>query len=201
MVLMIAIGWALFGLLHSLLASTPARTLLVVWLGPQGFRLLYNALALITLLPCVFLTLKTSGTEVYAFPEAVQGGLVLIGLGLLWKGSEGYDLGAFLGLQPEPNGLAFGGLHRYLRHPWYLGLLCLLWSGPLNEGRFTTAIILTLYVFIGIYFEERKLQKRYGKAYADYQAKVPMLLPRPWRVLSIDDAHRLTTACQQQPEP
>jgi protein-S-isoprenylcysteine O-methyltransferase Ste14 len=37
--------------------------------------------------------------------------------------------------------------------------------------------VLTLYVGIGIIFEERKLLREFGKEYADYKSTTPMLLP------------------------
>jgi len=39
-------------------------------------------------------------------------------------------------------------------------------------------ILLTLYVFIGISFEEKKLIKEFGKNYEAYILNVPMLIPR-----------------------
>ena len=35
----------------------------------------------------------------------------------------------------------------------------------------------TLYILVGIQFEERKLLKEFGQAYADYRRGVPMLIP------------------------
>lgn len=36
---------------------------------------------------------------------------------------------------------------------------------------------LTIYVWIGIGFEERKLLREFGQAYADYKFHMPMLIP------------------------
>ena len=35
----------------------------------------------------------------------------------------------------------------------------------------------TLYVFIGAYFEERKLLRDFGEAYADYKRRTSFLIP------------------------
>jgi protein-S-isoprenylcysteine O-methyltransferase Ste14 len=35
----------------------------------------------------------------------------------------------------------------------------------------------TLYIIIGAYFEERKLLRDFGDAYAGYKRKTPMLIP------------------------
>jgi protein-S-isoprenylcysteine O-methyltransferase Ste14 len=36
---------------------------------------------------------------------------------------------------------------------------------------------LTAYVFIGAYFEERKLLLEFGESYAEYRKRTPMLIP------------------------
>jgi hypothetical protein len=36
---------------------------------------------------------------------------------------------------------------------------------------------LTVYVLVGIIFEERKLMREFGQKYADYKSLTPMLLP------------------------
>ena len=36
---------------------------------------------------------------------------------------------------------------------------------------------LTVYILIGAYFEERKLQRTFGPDYAAYKAKTPFLFP------------------------
>jgi protein-S-isoprenylcysteine O-methyltransferase Ste14 len=36
---------------------------------------------------------------------------------------------------------------------------------------------LTIYILIGIIFEERKLLREFGQAYVDYKSMTPMLLP------------------------
>ena len=39
------------------------------------------------------------------------------------------------------------------------------------------SLALTIYVLIGIFFEERKLLCEFGQAYADYKSRTPMLIP------------------------
>ena len=42
---------------------------------------------------------------------------------------------------------------------------------------FVVYLALTLYVLVGIIFEERKLLREYGQDYANYRAVTPMLIP------------------------
>jgi len=70
-------------------------------------------------------------------------------------------------------------VYRLVRHPMQLGFLLTFWATPLaTVGRILLAAGLTIYVLVGIRFEERDLLRTYGDAYADYRRRVPMLLPR-----------------------
>jgi len=44
-------------------------------------------------------------------------------------------------------------------------------------NRLVLWVILSLYILIGAYFEERKLLNDFGVEYAEYKAKTPMLIP------------------------
>ena len=73
------------------------------------------------------------------------------------------------------------GIHRLVRHPLYTGTILWVWGlffiFPVASN-FIAVILLTLYVIIGIRFEEKKLIKEFGSKYIDYAANVPMLIPR-----------------------
>ena len=70
-------------------------------------------------------------------------------------------------------------LYRYVRHPLYVGLLLGLWSVPvMTAGRLLFALGLTLYILIGIAFEERDLLHQFGERYRAYREQVGMLIPR-----------------------
>jgi protein-S-isoprenylcysteine O-methyltransferase Ste14 len=81
--------------------------------------------------------------------------------------------------QPEPV-LQNTGLHRFTRHPLYLGTLLVIWSlfvlFPFVV-HLVACVIITIYVLIGIRLEERKLFAEYGDAYKRYSKQVPMLIP------------------------
>ena len=70
-------------------------------------------------------------------------------------------------------------LYRYVRHPLYVGLLLGLWSVPvMTAGRLLFALGLSLYILIGILFEERDLMRQFGERYRIYRQQVGMLIPR-----------------------
>lgn len=73
-------------------------------------------------------------------------------------------------------------LYKRVRHPMMLGFLILLWVTPrMTQGHLVLAVGFTLYVLIGVYFEERDLRRVLGPEYESYRRTTPMLLPRPWR--------------------
>jgi protein-S-isoprenylcysteine O-methyltransferase Ste14 len=75
--------------------------------------------------------------------------------------------------------LVTDGWYAYVRHPLYLGTLILFWLVPeMTVNRLAIIAALSIYLVVGAYFEERKLLKDFGEAYAEYKAKTPMLIPK-----------------------
>ena len=78
------------------------------------------------------------------------------------------------------NELQIRGIHKYVRHPLYLGTFVFIWGlfllFPVLSLLVTNAII-TIYTLIGIQFEEKKLIDEFGESYRQYRAAVPKLIP------------------------
>ena len=71
------------------------------------------------------------------------------------------------------------GIYRLVRHPVYTGSLIALWSTPtMSQGRLLLVGVLTLYLFVGLAFEERDLEREFGDAYREHKRRVPSLFPR-----------------------
>jgi len=47
----------------------------------------------------------------------------------------------------------------------------------MTQNTLTVYVGATIYVLVGAYFEERKLLRDFGEAYAEYKRKTPMLVP------------------------
>ncbi len=190
--------WAAWGGLHSLLIS-PSWMRLVSARFPRlcpWYRLGYNCLAVLTILPLLFFKNALAGEILLGW-----GGLllpvrfVLLGaaLWLFWAGAREYDLGVVGGLaqlrsscsfagSPYAEELRTTGILKRVRHPWYGGALLLLWTrtGAFDAAELVTSLVLTVYVLVGARLEERKLLHVHGQAYRDYQGRVPMFFPWPW---------------------
>jgi protein-S-isoprenylcysteine O-methyltransferase Ste14 len=83
------------------------------------------------------------------------------------------------GRTPAPGPFRTPLLYRYVRHPLYLGLLLGLWATPrMTAGHLLFAAGLTVYILIGVSFEERDLVAQFGERYRRYRAEVGMLWPR-----------------------
>lgn len=71
-------------------------------------------------------------------------------------------------------------MYRYSRHPIMLGVLIGIWALPsMSASLLMMSIGLTVYIAIGLYFEERDLIKLWGKQYLDYRNRVGLLWTLP----------------------
>lgn len=202
---LLALAWMAYAALHSLLAALAVKAWVTQhWPGlAPGYRLAYNALASILLLPLLWATYAIPGDWLWQWTGAgawVANGLALAALAGFALASGTYDMDEFLGTRPwrerrsdavEHDGFRISPLHRFVRHPWYaLGLL-LLWTRDMNAPFLVTAVAVTLYLVIGAWLEERKLVAHFGAVYEDYRRKVPGLVPLPWKYLSATEAAAL----------
>ena len=71
-------------------------------------------------------------------------------------------------------------LYRVVRHPLQLGVLIGIWSTPMmTTTHLMLSITMTLYIFVGLYYEEQDLRATLGRAYEEYSQRVPMIVPIP----------------------
>jgi protein-S-isoprenylcysteine O-methyltransferase Ste14 len=178
---------------HSGLASLKVKAFARQLAGERAmraYRLFYNLVALVTVLPVLALPALLPDRALYqvglpwSLPLLVLMGAASLALllGLLQTGPLW-----FLGLrQLEPGAreegeLVTGGLYRYVRHPLYSAGLVFIWASPrMTVNTLALSVGLTVYLIIGARYEERKLLRLYGDAYAAYRRKTPMFIPRFW---------------------
>ena len=178
-----------WGVFHSVTASIAFKESMRRIFG-NGFmrfsRLLYNLFALISFLPVLYIVGKAPGSELYSVPSPWSG-LMLAGQGvaalLLGVAVLQADTLSFVGLrqvfeEEKPARLVTKGLYKIVRHPLYTFSLLFLWLSPtVHWNSFVFYIALTGYIFVGAYFEERKLLREFGQDYANYKSATPMIVP------------------------
>ncbi len=193
--LVYALGWLSFGAVHSVLAGAGAKHRLNSLFGAT-YRLSYNVFAAVHIAAIWALGGAVLSAQAYTFDPGVAEVLMGIrGLGMvvLVLALREYDLGLFSGLKQirernqgaatnEDEPLVIDGLHRFVRHPLYFGVIMIFWGGAINDFGLATAVWGSIYLFIGARHEERSLSALYGVAYADYKRRVPAVIPWKGRV-------------------
>lgn len=204
-VLAIVGAWLFYFLVHSILASLTVKQWVAKrWSGLMpAYRLLFNLLALLLLLPPLYLTYQFDGPWLWRWSGVmawIANGLALVAVALFYWTLKYYDSEEFFGLKQWRNRARsvqdqerfhLSPLHRFVRHPWYALALVIVWSRDMNASFLLTAIIITLYFWIGSRLEERKLIVYHGDIYRIYRDRVPGLLPLPWRYLTRKEAEEL----------
>ena len=186
-IFILLLALAIWGVVHSLLASHFAKDMISLKTGGADFyRLAYNIFAGISFLPILYLMAILPNQDVYQISAPwsyiMFGGQVFATL-MLFVAFLQTDSLSFVGLrqlfEKENSGaLVTRGLYRVVRHPLYTFSLLFIWLTPtVSQNSLTVYIGSTLYIFIGAYFEERKLLRDFGEAYAEYKRKTPMLIP------------------------
>lgn len=70
--------------------------------------------------------------------------------------------------------------YKFIRHPIQLGILIGVWLTPtMSYSHLMLSVTLSLYIFIGLKYEERDLIATLGSTYKEYQKRVRMMLPFP----------------------
>ena len=186
-----------YGAFHSVLAANHFKAFMVTVIGKRAYlglyRLFYNVVATLTLLPIFIVMAGNPGDTIWQVETPLNyllwtiQAIGLIGLALSLLQIDGMR---FLGLRqaaawsngdklplPEES-LQRAGVYRLVRHPLYLFSLMFLWANP----TMTTALLgfnigATMYFLLGSLLEEQKLRLAFGKTYQEYQATVPWMIP------------------------
>ena len=179
--LVLILGWAIFYILHSVLASEWIKNKMG-WTYRQ-YRITYNLVAMASFGAVLYLSMITPSFDVLqrlSWMKTVGLILSVWGVWIINLTFRYYSFRQFMGLKEGKAVLQKTGLMKLVRHPLYVGTLFILIGyflfSPTNVS-LTILVISTIYVFIGIRLEERKLIKEFGDEYLQYKKEVPMLIP------------------------
>lgn len=181
--------WILYYVIHSILASTSVKAFFKRKMEKyfRYYRLYYSIFATITLGCLLYfqysfdspILIKSSLIKYFAILFFTLPGIIIMFISIkkyfmLLSGIRSI-------YTPVPaSELKINGIHRIVRHPLYSGTTLFVWGlffvFPFLNN-LIAASLLTLYILIGIIFEEKKLKIEFGKNYEEYIARVPMLIP------------------------
>ncbi len=196
-ILLIISAFALFGFLHSLLASSRFKKKLVREAGSwiAFYRIVYNLIAVFffylmyELLPkpdVIIYDLPTPWDLIILIPQfaAVAGiiwtlrffsGAEFLGINQAVRWFKGEykkeDLDERLTLRIE-------GPYKYSRHPLYFfSIIFLLFRPVMDIFYLTFFLCIVAYFYAGSFFEEKKLVETFGEEYEEYRKSVPRIFP------------------------
>jgi len=192
--LLIALMWAAYCALHSFLISIRFTSLMKRLLKAYYafYRLFYNIISVVLLIPLIIYSIQTEGEAIisYSLPfTIIRYVLISISIMIVLKAFFiDYDFLTFLGIrqlfefgrkksQEHSNEIKRNGLLGVVRHPMYFGLMIYLWCQTFSLTDVVINSVLTIYIIIGTYLEEKKLVLEFGEPYIKYQREVPMLIP------------------------
>lgn len=198
--------WIGYFALHSILASLAVKRWVAATfpnLMPY-YRLAFNILAVLLLLPILWLTYRDPGPVLWRWQGIaawLANGLALAAMFGFLLTLRSYDMREFLGFRQlkfhvrkveDQEHFHLSPFHRFVRHPWYFFGLVIIWTRDMYAATLLSSVIISLYFAIGSRLEEKKLLVYHGDTYRRYMARVPGLIPLPWKSLSAEEAEALS---------
>jgi protein-S-isoprenylcysteine O-methyltransferase Ste14 len=181
----------IFGIQHSVMARARWKKLWTTIIPPGMERSLYVLIASGILLGmfCAWQPMPNTLWRINDLPiRIIINGICLAGWAIVLLSTFQIDHLELFGLrqmwqsmhrQPElPVEFRRPLLYRFVRHPMMVGFLVVFWATPtMTVDRLIFALGMTVYILIGISFEEHALRRQFGMTYEKYRAEVPQLIP------------------------
>jgi protein-S-isoprenylcysteine O-methyltransferase Ste14 len=154
------------------------------------YRLFYVVLSIVLLIPLIQFTAHADNKIIVTYPLylnilryiLISGSLIMFA----WAFFFDYDCLSFFGIRQILNSgkdndstkeIKKNGLLGIIRHPMYFALIIYLWCQIFRMADLVVNMLLTIYIIIGTFLEEKKLIIEFGDLYNQYRQEVPMLIP------------------------
>jgi protein-S-isoprenylcysteine O-methyltransferase Ste14 len=147
----------------------------------------YNLIAVITLIPLVYLLYKNPGPFLYIVPSPwrwlmIAGQVIaaIIGPRALLDAPHRFRLHSQLSAPntPQAGHLEIHGVYRWIRDPFLFSGLVLMWLTPfMTTNLLIIYILTTIYLVMGSLHWESRLVAQFGDEYREYQKKVYRIIP------------------------
>lgn len=185
---------SLFAIQHSVMARQGFKRLLTRFVPAAAERSTYVLASSLALL-LLFAQWRPLGGEVWDFRNETVRALLYGGYAFGWLlvlaatfAINHFDLFGlrqawlhFRGQPQKPLRFMVPALYRVVRHPLYVGWLCVFWSTPtMTLTHLMFALVTSAYILVAIRLEERDLMRAHPE-YAAYRRRVPMLVPAWFR--------------------
>lgn len=182
---------ALFGLQHSVMARPgfkAAWTRIVPPAAERGLYCLASAICLILLFAFwhpiggSVWSVQSEGARVALWVLFALGWMILFVATWLISHFELFGLAQawrhYRGVTPPAQPFRTPLFYNWVRHPIYSGFLLAFWATPdMTWGHLLLAAGFSIYIFIGIAYEERDLVAHFGETYVDYRKRVGSVFP------------------------
>ncbi len=181
---------AVFAAVHSLMASLPFKRFLMRVIGPSADRLfmpLFSLIAVLTLLPLMYLLYKDPGPFIYIIPSPwrwvmVGGQLIAAAVAplALLHAPHRFRIRAQLSApqSPEAGHLNIRGIYQWVRDPFLLSGLVMIWLTPfMTVNLLIIYLLATIYLYLGSLHWETRLVAQFGDEYREYKKQVRRVIP------------------------
>jgi len=184
-----------FAVIHSLLATDHIKIKAERLLKGKFryYRLIYTIISFPTFAPAFLIWLKYTASTPLVY--SISGWLYpifflirLLGTGLFVYAAFQTDMLEFTGMRqiyaknvkPE-NRLITKGAYGIVRHPLYTGGISALFTKmEMSLLDLTAVLLVSIYLIVGAFIEEKRLISAFGEDYRKYQQQVSMFIPVKW---------------------
>ena len=150
----------------------------------------FSLIALLTILPLAYLLYKNPGPFLYIIPSPWRwlmiGGQFIsaaVAPRALLDAPNRFKIRSQLSAPntPEASSLNIRGIYRWVRDPFLLSGLIIIWLTPfMTINLLVIYLLATIYLYMGSLHWERRLVSQFGDEYREYQKRVNRIIPQFW---------------------